>query len=119
MGSICLDIIHSEKARVEYFLNNGDQKLEQIPFDAQELTGVDDVVAGFKFKEAGQSTFVIVIFASSYFHANEIQAANLAIRPNINIEAIQLRKLNNFKLFLNCGFSSNIIRISLYLRLLK
>src|SRR5687768_18573344 len=83
MGSICLDIIHSEKARVEYFLNNGDQKLEQIPFDAQELTGVDDVVAGFKFKEAGQSTFVIVIFASSYFHANEIQAANLAIRPNI------------------------------------
>jgi hypothetical protein len=83
MGSICLDIIHSEKVRVEYFLNNVDQNLEQIPFDAQELTGVDDAVAGFKFKEAGQSTFVTVIFASSYFQANEIQAANLLIRPNI------------------------------------
>ena len=82
MGSIRIDIIHSEKARVEYFLNNVDRNLEQIPFDAQELIGVDDVVAAFKFKEGGQSTFVIVIFASSYFHATEIQAANLLIRPN-------------------------------------
>jgi hypothetical protein len=83
MNTIRLNIVHSEKARVEYFLNNVDQTLEQIPFDFQELSGVDDIIAGFKFKEKGRSTFVIVIFASSYFRANEIQAANLLIRPNI------------------------------------
>ena len=74
---ISLDIIHSEKERVEYFLNNVKGKLEQIPFDAAGLNHVDDIIAGFKFKEQGQPTFVIVIFATSYFHANEIQAANL------------------------------------------
>lgn len=64
-------------------MNNVDQHLEQIPFAAQELGGVDDIIAEFKFKEKSQSTFVIVIFASSYFHANEIQMANLLTRPDI------------------------------------
>ena len=83
MNSIRLDIVHSEKTRVEYFLNNVDRQVEQIPFDAEELSGVDDIIAGFKFSVKGGSAFVIVIFATSYFHANRIEAANLATRPNI------------------------------------
>ena len=82
MNSIRLDIVHSEKTRVEYFLNNVDQNLEQIPFDAQELNGVDDIIAGFKFIVKGKSALVIVIFAASYSHANKIEAANLSTRPN-------------------------------------
>jgi hypothetical protein len=82
-NNILLDIEHSEKKRVEYFLNGVEEKLKQIPFDARELSRVDDIIAGFKFKGEGQSTFVIVIFAASYSHANKIEAANLATRPNI------------------------------------
>ena len=80
-NSIRLDIIHSEKSRVEHFLNNVNEDLEQIPFDGQELRGIDDR-AGFKFKVKGRSAFVIVIFATSYAHASKIEAANLAARPN-------------------------------------
>jgi hypothetical protein len=40
-NTIRLDIIHADKSRVEHFLNNVDQDLEQIPFDARELSGVD------------------------------------------------------------------------------
>jgi hypothetical protein len=82
-NNITLDINHSQKTRVEYFLNKVDGDLEQIPFDAQELSGIDDIIAGFKLKEKGQSTFVTVIFATSYFHADEIRVANSRTRPNI------------------------------------
>jgi hypothetical protein len=82
-NNITLNINHSQKTRVESFLNNVDENLEQIPFDAQELSHLDDIIGGFKFKEKGQSTFVIVIFATSYFHANDIQTANSLTRPNI------------------------------------
>ena len=76
-NNINLDVIHPEKERVEYFLNNVKGKLESIPFHAGDLNHVDDIIAGFKFKEQGQPTFVIVIFATSYFHANKIQTANV------------------------------------------
>jgi hypothetical protein len=82
-NNIVLDIDHPEKKRVEYFLSGVEQPLEQIPFDARELSHVDDVTAGFKFKGARPSTFVIVIFATSYFHANEISKSNLLTRPAI------------------------------------
>jgi hypothetical protein len=82
-NKITLDINHSEKTRVEYFLNNVDRNLEQIPFDAQALSHADKIIAGFKFKEKAQSTFVIVIFATSYFHANDIRTANSLTRPDI------------------------------------
>ena len=84
MNSIRLDIIHPDKSRVEHFLNNVDEDLEQIPFDARELNGVDDIIAGFKFEVQGRSAFIIVIFATSYSHANEIEAANLPARLEIN-----------------------------------
>jgi hypothetical protein len=83
INSIHLDIIHPEKARVEHFLKNVDEGLQQIPFDARELSGVDDIIAGFKFSVTGGSAFVIVIFAASYSNANKIEAANLVTRPNI------------------------------------
>jgi hypothetical protein len=82
-NTIRLATTHPDKSRVEHFLNNVDQDLAQIPFDAQELSSVDDIIAGFKFSVKGRSAFVIVIFAASYFHATKIEAANLAIRPNI------------------------------------
>ncbi|HEX6181074.1 MAG TPA: hypothetical protein VFZ47_07480 [Chitinophagaceae bacterium] len=82
-NTIRLDIVHSEKSRVEHFLNNVNEKLEQIPFDGHELRGIDDIIAGFKFKLEGRSTFVIVIFATSYAHANEIEVANLPVRADI------------------------------------
>ena len=82
-NKISLDVNHSQKTRVENFLNNVDGNLEQIPFDGRELSLVDDIIAGFKFKEKGQSTFVIVIFARSYFHASEIGAANSLTKPKI------------------------------------
>ena len=82
-NSIRLNISHPDKSRVEYFLNNVDEDLEQVPFDARELSDVSDIIAGFKFSVKGRSAFVIVIFATSYSHANEIEAANLATRPNI------------------------------------
>lgn len=82
-NTIRLDIIHSERERVEYFLNSVQENLEQIPFDDQELRGLDDVIQGFKFKVIGRPAFVIVIFATSYFHANEIQSANVPLRPDI------------------------------------
>lgn len=82
-NTITLDIDHSEKKRVEYFLSNVDGNLEQIPFEAQELSHVEEIIAGFKFKEKDQSTFVIVIFATSYVHANEIRTANSVARPNL------------------------------------
>ena len=34
-NSIRLDIIHHDKSRVEHFLNNVDEDLEQIPFPAR------------------------------------------------------------------------------------
>jgi hypothetical protein len=73
---ITLDVNHSQKSRVEYFLNNVHGDLEPIPFDVRELSHVDDIIAGFKFKKKDHSTFVIVIFAKSYFHASDISAAN-------------------------------------------
>ena len=82
-NNISLDVNHSEKTRVEYFLNNVDGNLEQIPFDGRELSLVDDIIAGFKFKEKDQSTFIIVIFARSYFHANDISTANSLTKPGI------------------------------------
>ena len=82
-NSIRLDIVHPQKARVESFLNGAAEKLEQVAFDRQELNGMDDTIAGYKFKMKDRAAFVIVIFATSYEQANEIEAANLTIRPNL------------------------------------
>jgi|SRR5688572_2245451 hypothetical protein len=75
-NKIILDLNHHDKTRAEYFLNSVDATLEQIPFDVKGLHHAGDSISGFKFKEKDQSTFVTVIFATSYFHANEIATAN-------------------------------------------
>lgn len=80
---ITLDIVHPDKSRAEHFLNNVDEDLDQIPFDSRELSSVDDIIAGFKFDVKGRCVFVVVIFATSYSHATEIEVANLAARPDI------------------------------------
>jgi hypothetical protein len=84
-NNITLNINHSEKTRVEHFLNNVDGKLEQIPFDVRGLSHADDITAGFKFKGIDHSIFITVIFAMSYFHANDIATANsFHKKPNTN-----------------------------------
>ena len=80
---IRLDIVHSEKERIETFLNNVDADLEQIPFAKHELRGVDDIVAGFKFDVKDRLASIVVILASSYTHAAKIEALNLPTSPNI------------------------------------
>lgn len=82
-NTIRLDILHPDKSRVEYFLNNVNEDLEQVPFDNHQLRGIDNIIAGFKFKVKGRSAFVVVIFAESYSHATKIEAANLAKKPDI------------------------------------
>lgn len=75
-NTIKLELNHSEKTRVEYFLNSVNGELEQIPFNGKALQQGEDFVAGFKFKEKDKATFITVIFATSYFHAKEIATAN-------------------------------------------
>jgi hypothetical protein len=75
-NNITLDLNHHNKTRVEYFLNSVDEKLEQIPFNPQDLTHAEDIIAGFKFKGTDVSILVTVIFARTYFHASEIETAN-------------------------------------------
>jgi len=82
-NAIRLDIVHSDKARVEYFLNNVNENLEQVSFDPHELKDVDDIIAGFRFNVKDRFAYVIVIFATSYYHAAKIEAANLTAKPNI------------------------------------
>jgi hypothetical protein len=82
-NNITLDITHSEKKRVEYFLNSVGGDLEQMPFDAQELNHADDIIAGFNFKVKDQSAIITVIFATSYFHADDIRTANSLTKPNL------------------------------------
>jgi hypothetical protein len=82
-NSILLDIDHSEKKRVENFLNGVEEKLVQVPFDPRQLNHSNDIIAGFKFKGESESTFVIVIFATSYFHANEIGTSNSLTMPDM------------------------------------
>lgn len=45
-NSIRLDLIHPDKSRVEHFLNDVDENLQQIPFDSQEVSDVDDIIHG-------------------------------------------------------------------------
>jgi hypothetical protein len=80
-NSITLDVDHYDKERVEYFLNSVEETLEQIPLDAQELNHMRDIIAAFKFKVKSRPIFVIVIFATSYFHAEEIRKANSVVKP--------------------------------------
>jgi hypothetical protein len=75
-NTITLDVDHHNKTRVEYFLNAVDEELEQIPFDAHHWLHVDNIVAGFKFRGTARNTLITVIFATSYFHANDIGTAN-------------------------------------------
>lgn len=82
-NNIRLDIVHPQKSRAESFLNKVSENLEELPFDVQELNGVDDTVSGYKFKVKDRSTFVILIFAESYAHANEIAAANSQIQAKL------------------------------------
>ena len=84
-NNITLNLNHSNTSQVENFLNIVDERLEQIPFDAQDWRRTDDIIAGFKFKGMDHSITITVIFATSYFHANEIGTVNSLHKiPNTN-----------------------------------
>lgn len=82
-NTIRLEIHHPDKSRVEYFLNNVGEALEQLPFDAGEFNGVDDTATGYKFSVKDRDAFIIVILADSYFEASTIEAANSGGSSNI------------------------------------
>ena len=82
-NTIRLEIHHPDKSRVEYFLNNVGEALEQLPFDAGEFNGVDDTATGYKFSVKDRDAFIIVILANSYFEASTIEAANSGGSSNI------------------------------------
>jgi hypothetical protein len=84
-NNIRLDLDHHNKTRVEYFLNSVDEKLEQVPFDVQDLNRADNVIAAFKFIGKDRSISITVIFADSYFDANGIATENSFQKmPNTN-----------------------------------
>ena len=84
-NNIKLHLNHSNTSQVENFLNIVDERLEQIPFDAKEWSGTDNIIAGYKFRGIDHAITITVIFATSYFDANEIGTVNsLAKIPNTN-----------------------------------
>jgi len=84
-NNINLALNHSNTSQVENFLNIVDERLEQIPFDAQDWRRTDDIIAGFKFKGVDHAITITVIFATSYIHANEIGTVNSLHKiPNTN-----------------------------------
>lgn len=82
-NSIRLDVDHPNKDRMEYFLNEVDEELDQVSFDWQIWKQSSDIVGGFQFKNNARSLTITVIFTDSYAKANEIAKANsLPILPN-------------------------------------
>jgi hypothetical protein len=84
-NNITLHLDHSNTSQVENFLNFVGERLVQIPFDAQDWRRTDDIIAGFKFKGVDHAITITIIFATSYFHANEIGTVNSLNKiPNTN-----------------------------------
>lgn len=80
---IVLDIDHPNRKRMEYFLNNVDEKLEQVSFNWQSWKGSVAIRGGFRFENNDQSLTITVIFTDSYAEANEIAKNNsLPVLPN-------------------------------------
>ena len=80
-----LDFQHPNANRVEHFLSQIDQPLQQIPFDGKDWKRSENIVAGFKFNAEKSSLMIIVIFASSYSDANEITGANAIAYKNFTV----------------------------------
>ena len=75
-NNITLDVDHPNKVRMEYFLNQVDEKIKQIPFDWQGLKQAGNIIAGYKFTNPGQTLIITVIFCNSYHEGTEIAKAN-------------------------------------------
>lgn len=74
--TIHLNTNHPEKTRVEAFLRDLNEQLEQIPFDwksLEESSRIDDAI---KLTNTTGSLIITVIFVKDYWDANLIAKAN-------------------------------------------
>lgn len=85
MNKFSLDLQHSNAKRVEYFLNQINQPLEQIPFDGKDWKHSEDIVAGFKLHSEKPLLMITVIFATSYSATNDIAGANSIAYDNYTV----------------------------------
>jgi len=67
---------HSEKDRVEAFLNALNEKLEQLPFDWESLKESNRIEDAVKFTNHNNSLVITVIFVKDYWDAARIAKAN-------------------------------------------
>jgi hypothetical protein len=67
---------HSEKNRVETFLNALNEKLEQLPFDWESLKESNRIDDAVKFANHNNSLVITVILVKDYWDADRIAKAN-------------------------------------------
>jgi hypothetical protein len=67
---------HSEKDRVETFLNALNEKLEQLPFDWESLKESNRIDDAVKFTNHNNSLVITVILVKDYWDADRIAKAN-------------------------------------------
>ena len=76
-NNINLDIDHSNAKRMEYFLNNVEEHLIEIPFDWQSWHLSDRIEGGYKFRSASDIPVTITaLLCDSYEDALAIAKAN-------------------------------------------
>jgi hypothetical protein len=74
--SIQLNTNHSEKDRVEAFLNALNEKLEQLPFNWESLEESGRIEDAVKLTNHNKSLIITVIFVKDYWDANLVAKAN-------------------------------------------
>ena len=74
--SIQLNTNHSEKDRVEAFLNALNEKLEQLPFNWESLEESGRIEDAVKLTNNNKSLIITVIFVKDYGDAEIIAKAN-------------------------------------------
>jgi hypothetical protein len=67
---------HSEKDRVETFLNALNEKMEQLPFDWESLKESNRIDDAVKFTNHNNSLVITVILVKDYWDADRIAKAN-------------------------------------------
>ena len=77
-NKISLSIKHNNAKRMEYFLNQVEEELVEIPFDWKNLEKSDLIKGGCRFISTGKESLVeiLILFCDSYHDANEIGKAN-------------------------------------------
>ena len=77
-NNISISIDHNNARRMEFFLNNIEEELKEIPFEWKSWKLADRVTGGCKFTSATSPypVTISVLFCDSYSDANEIGKEN-------------------------------------------